>query len=737
MHFKFLVIFALLILFACSDENNNPTWPFERSVLEISIAKRPSHYLLTWRHPIERRDLQSYYIWIDTTVVKDYHQNISLSQMSLASEIIPYNSAGDSDSLDLTSFISEFLERDSLHIAIWAVYSGKEQGAVQHKYIYFGDDIPPYPIVHFSDSSSSNVIWIDWMRPKDQRDFYSPEIIDGPIAGYNITVQAKNSSEDIRSAGLKISLDGKTISTENIKRFQRFRKKGREVVLENVANTEPKLLKFAVIDGKGFDAANPQANNWKMEISGLKPERDYRILIVAYDSAGNQSGSEEIENGTYRSTTDAIPPLIAKKFWLYQDPGDGLPRLDSNRLILFWPRSVDPLRESTGITIDSELHIPASCYSGSCYREVKGYLVEQWNGKDWKIISDIKNGYARHSLQNDSMIIKEDGNFVSDTLRWISPGDAIILRMRAVDSSGAYSEAWTSTITTSKGELWQYKCPPEFAPVKNNSDVFCMEKLQHISKDTFEINVLYRDAKKSCENLGYHLCTEEERNAACTSRGSLYGVIEENDFKVSNFLKEYCGVGTGDWESANKLEKRNKICASPDGIRDLPGQLQEWVVGKSDSGEVPLLKGSSYAIFEGVSRVDLAQCKNRFTPTRIRAKYTTDSVYLYRSGSRIDTLLTRDSLRTIYAILPPSSFKDTLLVYTLKSKNGDLLGFDYVDKKEYRKRGGDEWLKELWKGLKYEPKEERQVLILGTESINATNFFLDPTVGFRCCTVSK
>jgi hypothetical protein len=739
MRLKLLAIFIFLLPFACSDENDNPTWPFERTVSGISIVKRPSYYLLTWQHPIERAGLQNYYIWIDTTVVKDYDQSVSQTQMSLASKIIPYNhnNAGDGDSLDLTSFLGGFLERDSLHIAIWAEHSGKEQGVVQHKYIYFGDDMPP-SMVHFSDSSSSNTIWINWMRPADQRDFYSPEITNGPIAGYNITVQARNSDEDIRYASLEISLDGKAININNVKKFQRFRKSGRKTVLENVANTESKLLRFALLDGKGFDTDNPQANNWQMKISGLKPESVYRVLIVAYDSTGNSSGSEEIENGTYINTTDAIPPLIANKFWLYKGSGDGLPRLDSNRLILFWPRSVDPLTNSTQIKIDSILRIPAYCYSGSCYREVKGYLIEQKDGNDWKIISNIKDSYTFHGLQNDSMIVKYDGDFVSDTLRWISPGDTVILRIRAVDNSGAYSKDWISTIFVSKGELWQYECPLNFAPVKGDTDVFCMEKLQHVSNGKFETNVLHREAKEKCETLGHHLCTEKEWDAACTSRGSLYGFIEEEGVGISDFLSAYCGVGTGDSASANKPEKRNRICASPDGVRDLPGQLQEWVVSKNSSGEeIPLLKGSSYAIFQGTSKVELAQCKNKFTPTRIRPKFTTDSVYLYRSGSRIDTLLTRDTLRTIYAILPPSSFTDTLLVYTLKSKNNNLLGSDYVNKKEYRRRGGDEWLKVLWDGLNYEPKEERRVLILGTESINAANFFLDPTVGFRCCTASK
>ena len=743
MRFKLFVVFVLLALLACSDDNSNPTYPFTRTVLDVSIVKRckdgsftpgANCYLIRWQHPYEKTDLQGYYIWIDTAVVKDSVQKISQSQIDSVDAFVTYNSKSESDTLDLTDLISEFIEkRDSLHIAIWAKYSGGDQGAVQHLHIYFGDDVSPL-MVSFNDSASSNAIWIDWIRPTDQRDFYFPDVMDGPIAGYNVNIRAENTTEDIRNSMVYI-----IAGNNDLRYFERFNKDGRSVKLESIARNDPRFLRLAIIDGKGFVNDNLSANNWKIEITGLKPERSYRIGIIAFDSAGNES----FEENRLIKTTDDIPPLIASKFRLYSDSGDGLPRLDSNRLILFWPRSLDPLSNQTQIQLDSTLRIPANYSPGLHYREVMSYSIEQLNGKAWEAIprvSAVRDGYynARYRPENDSMKSNPSGEFVSDTLRWVSPGDTLVLRIRAIDSSGHYSRAWIDTIAVSKGVLWQNKCPPNFAPVKMDDSVFCMEKLQHASNGKFEQNILYIDAKKSCENLGFNLCTEQQWNAACNSGGSGYGIIEEKNeygiFSPSEFLFMYCGVGTGDSASANNVSRRNKICTNPNSIRDLPGQLQEWVVGKGDSGDVALLKGSSYAIFEGASRVELAQCRNRYTPTRIRPRYTTDSVYLYRSGSRIDTLLTRDTLRTIYAALPPSSFTDTLLVYTLKSLNGNLLGIDYVNQVEYRKRGGEEWLKVLWQGLSYEPKEEWRVLILGTENIDASNFFLDPTVGFRCCT---
>jgi len=666
---------------------------------------------MRWRHPIEKKDLQSYLIWLDTTVVNDTVQNISQAQINQVSASRFYDSKGESDSLDLTSLVSKFLERDSLHIAIWAKYAGNEKGAVQHIYVHFGDDVPP-SIVSFSDSAASKSIWINWIRPIDQQDFYSPEEVSGPIAGYEISVEAVDKSENIRNATVTAS------PINDLRMFYKFRKEGHGVVLEKDNNQNQNFLRFVLLDGKGF-SSDAQENNWKMEISGLKPEQDYKITIVAYDSAGNQS---KPGNNTV-STTDTTPPTIAEELWFYADSGDGLPRLDSNRLVLFWVRSHDPPNNA----------------------EVKKYVIEQKNGAEWEpiardfvVLEDYYN--PRYKLVNNSMKLDANGEYISDTLRWILPGDTITLRIRAVDKSGYYSPALVETIVVSKGEFWKHNCPQDFVPVRmDSSSIFCMEKLQHISGGEFERNILYEKAKEKCKDLSsgdfdIHLCTELEWNVACTAGDSKYGVIEERNFSPDKFLFGYCGVGTGDSISANSIAKRSKICASRNGVRDLPGQLQEWVESKGDSA---LLKGSSYAIFSGASRVELAQCKNRFTPTRIRPKYTTDTVYLYRSGSRIDTLLSRDTLRILHDILDPSEFPNTILIYSLSDSTGNTLGTDYVNQAEYNNRGGDKWLDVIWQGLKYEgPIEKRKVLILGTESINASKFFLDPTVGFRCCSNS-
>jgi len=718
MRFKLLIAFMLMVLLACSDDNSNPTYPLERTVLGVSIAQTgKDSYVMRWNHPIERQGLQSYYVWLDTTVVKDSVQKVSDAQINHPNTIvINYKTNSDGDSLDLTKLIEEFLERDSLHIAIWAKYSGNDQGIVQHLHIYFGDNVRP-SVVSFKDSASTNTIWIDWLRPTDQSNFYKSDSIDGPIAGYNISIRTEDQAEDIRNIPISIYLAG-VPANSNLIRSARFVKDGRSVKWESVNDNDQRYLRLAIIDGKRFTNDNAEMNTWRMQISGLRPEHSYRVIITAYDSAGNVS-NEESRN---IKTTDNRAPSIASKFWYYLNPQDNLARLDSNRLILFWVRSQDTLNDRS-------------------LKPVKGYTIEHLSNNAWESIPrlyTIKADYynATYIHQNDSMIANPHGAYISDTLRWVLPGDTVILRMWAIDSSGHYSKEMRDTIAISMDSLRQYKCPPNFAPVKiDEENIVCMERLQHNSGGKFEKNILYIKADSICKAKNYRLCTEQEWNAACNSRGSSYGVIEEKNesgfFSASDFLYLHCGVGTGDSISAINANKRNKICASPDGIWDLPGQLQEWV---TSSENTPLLKGSSYAVFQGASREELALCRNRFTPTRIRPRYTTDSVYLYRTGSRIDTLLARDTLRTPYAILKPDSLPDTLLFYTLKDSNNTVLGEDYVNQAEYRKRNEDKWLNVLWQGLKYEFKEPKQVLITGDTAINASKFFLDPTVGFRCCT---
>ena len=123
-----------------------------------------------------------------------------------------------------------------------------------------------------------------------------------------------------------------------------------------------------------------------------------------------------------------------------------LTRLDSNnRVRLFWSKSIDPIKEDHNIVEDSVLIIPSSCSEYFCYKNVSKYIVERFNGISWDLLSyagvDISSRYVKqYAWNNDSMIVSSIGQFVTDTIRWVLPGDTLIIRIRSVDSSGYYSE---------------------------------------------------------------------------------------------------------------------------------------------------------------------------------------------------------------------------------------------------------------------------------------------------------
>lgn len=774
-----LALLALLFM-SCSDDSSGNEYSFERSVLEFTAVKRCSDraarpgdpcYMLKWRHPIERTKLLRYHIWIDTLVVNDTIRDVPEEALTKSIQIPYGDGRGDYDSLDLTSYLSAYLDRDSLHVAIWAEYGdGGSPGSIQRLYLFFGDDIAPGR-VQFTDSTNQNTLWLGWSRPTDQQDFYFPDSVSGPIAGYNLHLYAEDANQDLRNLKVQLEIAGgdslASGDTSAFRRHSRFRYRDGMLMVDTTASgvADKSHLRFVILDGKGF-ASETAKNRYRLRIDGLKPQSYYGVSLSVWDSAGNSTGTTDADaSGRRILTTDTVEPLIATRFWLRSDTVDGgKPRLDSNRLVLYWPRSVDPLVPRSGIVLDSLLSIPSGCLANYCYREVASYKVDLWNGTAWESASraggSVGDKYnIRYARSGDTLKENLDGMYVTDTLRWVTPGDTLIVRVRAVDSSGYISKALVDTIVASRGALWNVSCPPSFVPVSRTvsgvTETYCVEKNEHSESGTYMRNVIYQDARATCQAMagqsgfaGFQvdLCREDQWRSACLSQGrSRYGVIEDAPFSALEFLFQNCNVGTWDSTTAADPTKRNPICKSPDGVRDLPGNLQEWAIGtetvtdsitkKTRIDTIAVLKGTSYVLFDGADRTELAQCAVRARPHRIRPKYTQDTVWLYRNGSSVDTVLVKDTTRTLYVAIPPSAFQDTLLFYTITHPtSGAVLGTDYVDQKEYRRRGGDTWLKVIWNGLGYTLAEKKRVLIRGTVKYNdAAAFYVEPSVGFRCC----
>ena len=209
--------------------------------------------------------------------------------------------------------------------------------------------------------------------------------------------------------------------------------------------------------------------------------------------------------------------------------------------------------------------------------------------------------------------------------------------------------------------------------------------------------------------------------------------MDEQSVSASKYLFTFCNVGTNDSLSAADISKRDFRCTNPMGVKDLPGQYQEWVIGKSED-TVVVAKGSSYKIYSGLERETLALCTNRSYPYFTRLAYTTDSVYLYREGSKVDTVYAADTSRTLYQVLGPKDFKDSLQFFDVQDSAGNSIGEDYALYSEYKK-GGDEWLETLSNGLKYVPTEVKVVFLTGERVPyrKAAAFYKSPTIGFRCC----
>lgn len=762
----YLYVFIVAILFAaCSDDSNSIDYLFDREISDVSVLRNCASnadslaycFMLRYRYPIDTDKLSKIYLWIDSTIIGDSTKSIDDDKLAHATDSFEYptGTQNNFDTIDLTNYIKDYVkERDSLLVAIYCEYSSGRQGTVQRIYLHFGDDMAP-SLVSLYDSVWTTGALFEWSRPSDQTDFYKPGELSGKIIGYNIVLHTENKDEDIRN--LKILLYapfGTDFTGKSIyKRHARVHSNNDSVWVDSVAHGDntKNYLRLAILDGFGYNNEFADSNAFRMIIEGLKPESRYTIGISSWDSSGNSSGTEGVASVSTHQlfiTTDSIAPLMPRAIFTLKDSlFPELARLDSNnRLRIFWSASVDPFKKNNGIKVDSVLTIPDTCLYKICYDTVANYMIEHYSAIDgWKSYSyagGLGRYAKRYEISGDTMEVSAVGTFVTDTIRWVSPGDTIILRIRSIDKSGYYSVALLDTIYVSPGELAkQIECPAGFVPVSvADTSVFCMERFEHMnSAGNFINNVMHSEAKAACESISANgfkvaLCNERDWELVCLSGGTLsYGVIQEETSDASEFLFADCNVATNDSSFASDILKRNSRCLNPMGVRDLPGNYQEWAMGRSKD-TLAVLKGGSFKIMSGLDRESQALCTNRSFPYFTRLAYTTDTVYLYREGTKVDTVFEADTSRTLFKKLTQKDFRDTLQFFDVKDSNGNSIGTDYAPYAEY-KRGGDKWLKELSNGLNYVPSNKKVVFFTGerTQFRGASSFYKSPSIGFRCC----
>ena len=788
MRFLKLYLLSVLALFfvACSDDDDDSDYLFDREITEYSVLKECSPgvpegkacFKIRYRYPISTEKYSGLCVWLDTTVVDSTTLSVSNKQIKMAHDgeehafFKEFKGAADYfDTLDLTDKIEYFVKKGytTLQVAMVCEYDdGGDPGSVQRVFLRFYDDEPPAIVEPLKDSVWATGAMFEWYRPTDRTDFYTPGFVSGKIYGYNVLLWAEDPDEDIRNLGVTVytpdGVDNK--GNKYYKRHAKIRSSKRVVRVDTVAHgdKEKNYLHLVVMDGNGYDTLNANKNLFRLYVEGLRTQTlskrfKYTVSISSWDMVGNRSGSEADTKTSVDAcqtvyTTDSIAPLMPTKIFTKEDSlFPGYTKLDSNnRVLIYWNRSVDPLRPKHGIKVDSILNIPSDCKEGYCYDVVSNYIVEYYDklDKSWIMYSHTEDSTRykdRYSRDDDGNFkIKVGGDFVTDTIRWVAPGDTLILRIRAVDSSRYYSVALVDSIFVSPGAIAaELECPEGFVAVSTTeSKKFCMERLEHRDRaGKFVTNVLHSEAMAACEAISAEgfdvsLCQERDWELVCLSDGSLsYGVIEENGSDAATYLFTDCNVSTNDSVSAADVTKRSTHCMNPMGVRDLPGQYQEWVIGRSDD-TLAVLKGTSYKKFDGLDRESIAYCTNRSFPYYTRPGYTQDTVYLYREGTKVDTVFVADTSRTLYEVLTKKDFKDTLQFFDVVDGNGKVIGKDYSLYSEYKK-GGKSWLDSLANGLTYKPTKKEAVFLTG-EKISyreVSSFYRSPTIGFRCCAYKK
>ena len=785
----YLISLFSVFLFACSDDDDGTEFMFDREISEYSVLKGCGSnvpdgtpcFKIRYHYPMRTDDYSGLCVWLGTEVIDDTSKSVGDKQINYAHDsknkdafFHEYKKTSrDYDTIDLTDKIAEFEKEGvtSLQVAMFSEYSdGGEPGAVKRVFLHFMDDEPPAIVEPLKDSVWSTGAMFEWFRPTDRIDYHSQEIVTGKIMGYNIRLWAEDSSEDIRNLKVTVitpdGVDNK--GSKYYKRHARIRRNNdnKSARIDDVSHgdKDKNFLHLVVLDGSGYDSENINNNRFRLYIEGLRTQSNtrkfaYTVAISSWDVAGNSSGSESDKNipfdaCKYVVTTDSIAPLMPKKIYTEQDSlFPGFAKLDSNnRVSIFWSRSVDPLKFDHGIEVGQELDIPRGCNEGSCYNFVSKYILEYYNryDKSWHEYSYAGGADRYEDLYgrdgDGNFKIKVDGSFVTDTIRWVAPGDTLVLRIRSVDDSKYYSVALIDSVFVSPGALADsLKCPNGFVAVSTSDTTsFCMERFEHRDANgKFMINVLHSEAQAACEAVsadGFEvsLCRERDWELVCLSGGSLpYGVIEDVNSVASEYLFKYCNVSTNDSTIAADIAKRDSRCMNPMGVRDLPGQYQEWVRGRSDD-TVAVLKGSSYKVYEGLDQESIAYCTNRAFPFYTRPGYTQDTVYLYREGTKVDTVYAADTTRTLYKKLTKKDFKDTLQFYDVKDASGKVIGTDFSLYSEYKK-GGKAWLDSIANGLTYKPTSKKAVFLTGEKLYyrQAATFYKSPTIGFRCCAYKK
>ncbi len=153
------------------------------------------------------------------------------------------------------------------------------------------------------------------------------------------------------------------------------------------------------------------------------------------------------------------------------------------------------------------------------------------------------------------------------------------------------------------GKYHEFRCAEYASPAvcraPRRAMTYCIDedeqRLEGLAPDPRPSNnVTYGEAKNACSARGARLCTQSEWQFACEGedmRPYPYGFVRDsNACNIDHFELGKPGAGLKDLRSATGEHPK---CTSAFGVRDLAGNLEEWVThDPGTGGKATLLKGS-------------------------------------------------------------------------------------------------------------------------------------------------
>jgi hypothetical protein len=797
-----LILAMLILLQSCGDNNDGTEFSFTRSIQNPRIEKTclenseiSECYLLMWEAPINTKNLKRVHIWLDTLVIGLEEERVSDNEKKSSIKVEFDKNADVLDTLDISAYLQDvdfFENRDSVHIAIWAEYSDDSRdGQIKRTFVILTDDMPPARVQVSYKVTDSEMI-ISWGRPTDQVDFYKPEISNGMMTGYNFHLE---SDDGFDLSAINWEMQNYPVDDSLITENERYLRSLRELSIKTITPNNlvdyQKDLWLRIADGKGFSEGGD--NTFRLRLYGFKPQTSFTLQISAFDSIGNNQASEKL----FIRMTDDVKPLMPRQI-------KGFQVLENNSVLVFRWVALDPNTNDGQVDyagLDSS-EIKTNCLG--CFTNVMEYRLFRASETGWNSLyrngSRLDADYARFSQVGNEFVADASGNIIADTLRYVLPGDTLDLLILASDLSGYESDSLFARIVVDEIGLEGISCPENMVPLKTkDGSLFCMDRTEQIkSGNNLYRNIMWQDAREVClqkndtTSLGlfYDLCSESQWVRACDAGGrSQYGVIEYEDVDVPSFLYMECNTGTGDYLSAGLLDQHSERCVSPEGIYDLPGQLQEWVLDSFYLNEVEplapigttprymgkMVKGASYMDYEGIENQQLSKCTARsaglFSKRSLLLRSLSGALsnpglnespatsgwstlnlldqsipvakadaskwfYRFHKNGVRDTFLVfsaADSLYSFYDSLSLAQATDSIVIFDVRrtAASAQSLGVDWHPISEIRK--SPLYLSRISEGLSYRPLWIEPVLLGRPATVPAGEFYRSPSIGFRCC----